>query len=77
MTKYYDDIKIGSELIVNINDKKKKVHVSDIIIEAYISDYKVVVKYVDEENIKHQNYINDFIEKIVFDDVFPDNMVEG
>jgi len=71
MTKYYDDIKIGTELNVKMYDKVKKVKVSNIIIEAYIFDYKVVVKYVDEElNIQYTDYINSFLDKIVFDEVF-------
>ena len=67
MIKYYDDIKVGTELNVKLYDKVEKVKVSNIIIEAYISDYKVVVKYVDELNIQYTDYINSFLNKIVFD----------
>lgn len=77
MTKYYDDIKIGTELNVKMYDKIKKVKVSNIIIEAYISDYKVVVKYVDELNIQYTDYINSFLDKIVFDDVFDESDMRG
>ena len=68
MIKYYDDIKIGTELNVKMYDKVEKVKVSNIMIEAYISDYKVVVKYVDELNIQYTDYINSFLDKIVFDE---------
>lgn len=69
MTKY-DDLKIGDELIVRINDKEEKVRISNIIIEAYLSDYKVVVKYVDDLDIEYTDFISSFIEKIVFDKEF-------
>lgn len=69
MTKY-DDLKIGDELIVRINDKEEKVRISNIIIEAYLSDYKVVVKYVDALDIEYTDFISSFIEKIVFDKEF-------
>ena len=43
MTKYYDDIKIGSEVNMRIYDKIKKVKVCDIVIEAYMGHYMTVV----------------------------------
>lgn len=78
MKQYYDDIKIGDELVLKFYNldgtyKEKKVKITNIIIEAYISDYKVVVKYVDDLNIEYKDYINSFLDKIVFDSVFEFN----
>ena len=77
MIKYSDDLKIGTELTVKVNEKEKKCRISDIVIEAYISDYKVVVKYVDELGIQYTDYINSFLDKAVFDDAVEEQQGEN
>ena len=77
MIKYSDDLKIGTELTVKVNEKEKKGRISDIVIEAYISDYKVVVKYVDELGIQYTDYINSFLDKAVFDDAVEEQQGEN
>lgn len=75
MTKYYDDIKIGSEVNMRIYDKIKKVKVCDIVIEAYMGHYMTVVKYNDGVSIR-KSFLNDFIENIIFDDDFLEGFEE-
>ena len=76
MTKYYDDIKIGSEVNMRIYDKIKKVKVCDIVIEAYMGHYMTVVKYTDGVSIR-KSFLNDFIENIIFDDDFIERFGES
>lgn len=62
------DLKIGTKVTIKINGKVKRATISDIIIESYISGYKVVVKYVDEElNIQYTDFINKFLDNLVYE----------
>lgn len=70
MIKYESDLKIGDNVTVNISGKEKNVKIIDIILQAYISDYKVVVKYVDELNIEYTDFVNSFLERVVFEGEF-------
>lgn len=70
MIKYESDLKIGDNVTVNISGKEKDVKITDIILQAYISDYKVVVKYVDKLNIEYTDFVNSFLERVVFEGEF-------
>lgn len=74
MKKYSEDLKIGS--VVKIKDENDTIHdvtILDIVIEAYIDSYKVIVKYAEsiteDFNIGFSDYLNNFLEKIVFEEV--------
>lgn len=74
LIKNLDDIKIGTELNMKIHNEIRKAKVIDIKLEAYISDYKVVVKYLDvSTSIVYTDFINSFLEKIVFDEMILQN----